>query len=355
MSTNLVAAQNPSNLAPTNINNLAEEPVENIKARADEHFSRNQFQHAMKFYEICLGKITAVTEVDINEDAYMMNLTVQTYIGICDSAHHLGLTDHLIHFATQCMKIDEKNSQNQMHILLHKRARANLSQGQLEAAKDDLERALAILRVPCQSPLAAAPTFGDQPASSQNKRSGDQQTGEGEALGGGQEAHGIEDSREPENAEALADGDQRDMVRMIQADREQVLRLIKEHKLEAGSEKEKAEAANGKGEKDQEDEDNDKSCRTTWELLERNEEGLRVPASGDMTAGKEVNHDARILEARDDRWTPKRGEHAFKTDDDTDTELNLQKTLNEQAEKDLNNEEELLKRTMSPQTQHLNI
>lgn len=106
----------------------------------------------MKFYEICLGKITAVTEVDVHEDPYMMNLTVQTYIGICDSAHHLGLPDHIIHFATQCMKLDEKNTQNQMHTLLHKRARANLSQSKLQSAKQDLEAALSLLRVPCQQP-----------------------------------------------------------------------------------------------------------------------------------------------------------------------------------------------------------
>lgn len=54
----------------------------------------------MKFYEICLGKITSVTEIDVNEDQYMMNLTIQTYIGICESALKLGLSDHLIHFAT---------------------------------------------------------------------------------------------------------------------------------------------------------------------------------------------------------------------------------------------------------------
>lgn len=99
-------------MLPTTVNDLAEQPVENIKARADEHFSLNQFQHAMKFYEICLGKITAVTNIELNEDAYMMNLTVQTYLGICDSAHHLGLMDHIIHFATQCMEIDKNNSSN---------------------------------------------------------------------------------------------------------------------------------------------------------------------------------------------------------------------------------------------------
>lgn len=53
-----------------------EEPVENIKQRADEYFEVMQYQHAMKFYEICLGKITAVTDVDLNEDQYMMTLAV---------------------------------------------------------------------------------------------------------------------------------------------------------------------------------------------------------------------------------------------------------------------------------------
>jgi len=50
------------------INNVKDEPVENIKHRADQHFAFQQFQQAMKFYEICLGKITAVTDVDLNED-----------------------------------------------------------------------------------------------------------------------------------------------------------------------------------------------------------------------------------------------------------------------------------------------
>ena len=88
------------------MNNVREEPVEMIKQRADEHFSKGQFQQAMKFYEICLGKITAVTDVDLNEDQYMMNLTVQTYLGICESAQHLSLWDHMAHFSQQCMKID---------------------------------------------------------------------------------------------------------------------------------------------------------------------------------------------------------------------------------------------------------
>ena len=52
----------------------------------------------MKFYEICLGKLTAGTD---NLEASQINqLTLQAYIGICDSANQLGLTDHLIHFAT---------------------------------------------------------------------------------------------------------------------------------------------------------------------------------------------------------------------------------------------------------------
>jgi hypothetical protein len=54
----------------------------------------------MKFYEICLGKITAVTDIDVNEDPYMMRLTIQTYLGICDSAMGVGLPDRLVHFAT---------------------------------------------------------------------------------------------------------------------------------------------------------------------------------------------------------------------------------------------------------------
>lgn len=53
-----------------------EEPVENIKQRADEHFALRQYQQAMKFYEICLGKITSVTDIDVNEDPYMMRLTI---------------------------------------------------------------------------------------------------------------------------------------------------------------------------------------------------------------------------------------------------------------------------------------
>ena len=88
----------------------SEEPVENIKLRADEHFGKNQFQQAMKFYEICLGKITSVTDVELNEDAYMLNLAIQAYLGICDSALHLGLWDHLCHFATQCIEVDGQNT-----------------------------------------------------------------------------------------------------------------------------------------------------------------------------------------------------------------------------------------------------
>lgn len=88
----------------------AEEPVENIKQRADELFNKKQYQHAMKFYEICLGKITAVTNVELNEDPYIMNLAIQTYMGICDSALHLNLWGHLSHFASQCISIDSDNT-----------------------------------------------------------------------------------------------------------------------------------------------------------------------------------------------------------------------------------------------------
>ena len=78
----------------------------------------------MKFYEICLGKITSITDVDINEDPYMMNLTIQTYLGICDSALNLGLYDHLMHFASQCIKLDPQNTD--MHQVYRKRAQANV-------------------------------------------------------------------------------------------------------------------------------------------------------------------------------------------------------------------------------------
>lgn len=37
----MAATQQHSNMVSSNINNLAEEPVENIKARADDHFSHN--------------------------------------------------------------------------------------------------------------------------------------------------------------------------------------------------------------------------------------------------------------------------------------------------------------------------
>jgi len=59
-----------------NVTNFMEEPGENIKQRADEHFALRQYQQAMKFYEICLGKITSVTDIDVNEDPYMMRLTI---------------------------------------------------------------------------------------------------------------------------------------------------------------------------------------------------------------------------------------------------------------------------------------
>lgn len=86
----------------------------------------------MKFYEICLGKITSVTEIDVNEDQYMMNLTIQTYIGICESALKLGLSDRMIHFATQGIKLDVKNISNTVHIIYLKRAQTYMNLGKLD-------------------------------------------------------------------------------------------------------------------------------------------------------------------------------------------------------------------------------
>lgn len=109
-----------------------EEPLENIRARADEYFEVKQYQHAMKFYEICLGKITAVTDVDLNEDQYMMQLAVQTYIGICDCALHLNLWDHLSHFASQCIQLDQNDSSKLIYKVYQMRAKAFVNQGRLE-------------------------------------------------------------------------------------------------------------------------------------------------------------------------------------------------------------------------------
>jgi hypothetical protein len=89
-----------------------DDPVERIKQRADELLALQQYQHAMKFFEICLGKITAVTDVDLAEDSYMMSLAIQTYLGICSCAHHLSLWDHLGHFASQCIQVDSANTSN---------------------------------------------------------------------------------------------------------------------------------------------------------------------------------------------------------------------------------------------------
>lgn len=96
----------------------------------------------MKFYEICLGKITSVTNVDLNEDAYMLNLAIHTYLGICDSALHLGLWDHLCHFATQCIEVDQQNTSAQLHLVYRRRAQAYINQGRLEQAVQDLQQAL---------------------------------------------------------------------------------------------------------------------------------------------------------------------------------------------------------------------
>ena len=97
-STPAAADQKPE--PPTSAINAKEEPVENIKQKADELFNKSQFQQAMSFYEICLGKIYSITNVDLNEDAYMMSITIHIYLGICDCAIKLGLWEHLCHFAT---------------------------------------------------------------------------------------------------------------------------------------------------------------------------------------------------------------------------------------------------------------
>lgn len=99
----------------------------------------------MKFYEICLGKITSVTNVELNEDAYMLNLAIHAYLGICDSALHLGLWDHLCHFATQCIEVDGQNTSSQMHLVYRRRAQAYINQGRLEQAAQDLQQALDLV------------------------------------------------------------------------------------------------------------------------------------------------------------------------------------------------------------------
>ena len=99
----------------------------------------------MKFYEICLGKITSVTNVELNEDAYMLNLAIHAYLGICDSALHLGLWDHLCHFATQCIGVDGQNTSSQMHLVYRRRAQAYINQGRLEQAAQDLQQALDLV------------------------------------------------------------------------------------------------------------------------------------------------------------------------------------------------------------------
>jgi len=62
-----------------------------------------------------------------------------------------------------------------------------------------------------------------------------------------------------------------------------------------------------------------------------------------------------IEETQDEKKTPKRGENANKLEDDTDTEINLQNVLGEQDGNELNDDDEFLKKTISPQNLHLNI
>jgi len=99
----------------------------------------------------------------------------------------------------------------------------------------------------------------------------------------------------------------------------------------------------------------DKSFKNALERLEQNEDGLINPASADKTAGKDNGNDMHIEETQDEKKTPKRGENANKLEDDTDTEINLQNVLGEQDGNELNDDDEFLKKTISPQNLHLNI
>lgn len=102
----------------------------------------------MKFYEICLGKLTAGAD---NLDTKLTNsLTLQAYIGICDSANQLSLIDHLIHFATQGLEEHSQEIEKQGNIvpqLLHKRAKAFMSQQNYERAQVDFEKASGLLEL----------------------------------------------------------------------------------------------------------------------------------------------------------------------------------------------------------------
>lgn len=81
------------------ITELSALPAEQIKQQADETYENGRHQHSMKLYEICLGKLTA-------EDLANSNLALLTHLGICNCAHQLGLSDHLVHFATQGLELN---------------------------------------------------------------------------------------------------------------------------------------------------------------------------------------------------------------------------------------------------------
>jgi Tfp pilus assembly protein PilF len=54
----------------------------------------------------------------------------------------VGLPDRLVHFATQCIKVDVHNTSSEMHQVYKKRAQAFLNMGRYDQAREDLENAL---------------------------------------------------------------------------------------------------------------------------------------------------------------------------------------------------------------------
>ena len=61
------------------VTELSALPVEQLKQLADETYEAGRHQHAMKLYEICLGKLTA-------EDQANSKLALLTHLGICECA-----------------------------------------------------------------------------------------------------------------------------------------------------------------------------------------------------------------------------------------------------------------------------
>lgn len=62
--------------------------------------------------------------------------SLETHVGICDCAQQLGLTDHLVHFASQALKVCESNDNRKEFEpnILHKRAKAYCQQHKFEEA-----------------------------------------------------------------------------------------------------------------------------------------------------------------------------------------------------------------------------